>query len=70
MLTILSQGAGSDRRMPTVSGPKQCPQHAVDACERQHDPDHDDDFLTRLEKLCQERFKESILAREGMELEM
>lgn len=35
-----------------------------------HDPDHDDDFLTRMEKLCQERFKESLLAREGMELEM
>lgn len=35
-----------------------------------HDPDHDDDFLTRLEKLCQERFKESLLAREGLELEM
>ena len=35
-----------------------------------HDPDHDDEFLTRLEKLCQERFKESVLAREGMELEM
>ncbi len=34
-----------------------------------HDPDHDDDFLTRLEKLCQERFKDSVLAREGMELE-
>lgn len=35
-----------------------------------HDPDHDDDFLARIEKLCQERFKESLLAREGMELEM
>ncbi len=35
-----------------------------------HDPDHDDEFLIRLEKLCQERFKESLLAREGMELEM
>lgn len=35
-----------------------------------HDPDHDDDFLTRIEKLCQEHFKESLLAREGMELEM
>lgn len=35
-----------------------------------HDPDHDDDFLTRMEKLCQERFKECLLAREGMELEM
>lgn len=35
-----------------------------------HDPNHDDDFLARMEKLCQERFKECIVAKEGMELEM
>jgi phosphoribosyl 1,2-cyclic phosphodiesterase len=35
-----------------------------------HDPDHDDEFLSRLEKLCQERFKECLVAREGMELEV
>jgi phosphoribosyl 1,2-cyclic phosphodiesterase len=35
-----------------------------------HDPDHDDAFLTRMERLCQERFKECVVAREGMELEM
>ncbi|QIF02668.1 MBL fold metallo-hydrolase [Roseimicrobium sp. ORNL1] len=35
-----------------------------------HDPDHDDDFLSRMEKLCQERFKECLLARDGMELEL
>jgi len=35
-----------------------------------HDPNHDDEFLTRMEKLCQERFKECVLAKEGMELEM
>ncbi len=33
-----------------------------------HDPEHDDDFLRRMEKLCQERFPNSLLAREGMEL--
>lgn len=35
-----------------------------------HDPDHDDEFLLRIEKLCQERVKDSLLAREGMELEL
>src|ERR1039457_3597693 len=35
-----------------------------------HDPDHDDEFLLRLEKLCQERFKECVVAREGTELEL
>ncbi|RBP46223.1 phosphoribosyl 1,2-cyclic phosphodiesterase [Roseimicrobium gellanilyticum] len=35
-----------------------------------HDPDHDDEFLTRMEKLCQGRFKECLLAKEGMELEL
>lgn len=33
-----------------------------------HDPDHDDEFLLRIEKLCQERFPNSVLAREGMEI--
>ena len=35
-----------------------------------HDPEHDDEFLLRLEKLCQERFKECVVAREGTELEL
>ena len=30
-----------------------------------HDPDHDDDFLRKQEKICQERFKFCELAREG-----
>jgi phosphoribosyl 1,2-cyclic phosphodiesterase len=33
-----------------------------------HDPEHDDEFLLRIEKLCQERFPNSVLAREGMEI--
>ena len=33
-----------------------------------HDPEHDDEFLLRMEKLCQERFPNSVLAREGMEI--
>lgn len=33
-----------------------------------HDPDHDDEFLLRMEKLCRERFAETVLAREGMEI--
>jgi phosphoribosyl 1,2-cyclic phosphodiesterase len=33
-----------------------------------HDPDHDDEFLLRMEKLCQRRFPNSQLAREGMEI--
>jgi phosphoribosyl 1,2-cyclic phosphodiesterase len=33
-----------------------------------HDPEHDDEFLLRIEKLCQERFPESVLARQGMEI--
>ncbi|MGE5212318.1 MAG: MBL fold metallo-hydrolase [Nitrospirota bacterium] len=33
-----------------------------------HDPEHDDDFLLRMEKLCQGRFRDSELAREGMEI--
>ena len=33
-----------------------------------HDPEHDDAFLLRIEKLCQGRFPNTVLAREGMEL--
>jgi ribonuclease BN (tRNA processing enzyme) len=33
-----------------------------------HDPDHDDKFLERAEKLCRERFPNAVLAREGMEI--
>ena len=33
-----------------------------------HDPDHDDEFLLRIEKLCQARFANAVLAREGMEI--
>ena len=33
-----------------------------------HDPEHDDEFLERIEKLCQERFPNAVLAREGMEI--
>jgi len=33
-----------------------------------HDPDHDDEFLERAEKLCRERFPNAVLAREGMEI--
>lgn len=35
-----------------------------------HDPDHDDKFLTHMEKQCQQRFKESLMAREGMKIEI
>jgi phosphoribosyl 1,2-cyclic phosphodiesterase len=33
-----------------------------------HDPEHDDDFLDRIERLCQERFAGAVLARERMEI--
>jgi phosphoribosyl 1,2-cyclic phosphodiesterase len=33
-----------------------------------HDPDHDDDFLLRMERLCQARFPNCLLAREGSEI--
>ena len=33
-----------------------------------HDPEHDDEFLERIEKLCRERFSNTVLAREGMEI--
>jgi len=32
-----------------------------------HDPDHDDEFLKMQEKICQDRFKDCELAREGIE---
>lgn len=35
-----------------------------------HDPDHDDQFLMKMERLCQDRFKDCALAREGMEFEL
>jgi phosphoribosyl 1,2-cyclic phosphodiesterase len=35
-----------------------------------HDPDHDDEFLLRIEKLCQERFPNAKLAREGKEISL
>lgn len=35
-----------------------------------HDPDHDDEFLRKKEKECQDRFKDCILAREGMEFDV
>jgi phosphoribosyl 1,2-cyclic phosphodiesterase len=35
-----------------------------------HDPDHDDEFLRKREKECQERFKDCVLAREKMEIEI
>jgi ribonuclease BN (tRNA processing enzyme) len=33
-----------------------------------HDPEHDDEFLRRIEKLCRERFPNTVLARERMEI--
>jgi hypothetical protein len=33
-----------------------------------HDPEHDDEFLDRIERLCRERFPNTTLAREGMEI--
>ena len=35
-----------------------------------HDPEHDDSFLDTMEKLCRERFPETFLAREAMELSL
>jgi phosphoribosyl 1,2-cyclic phosphodiesterase len=35
-----------------------------------HDPDHDDEFLKKMEKQCQQRFKDCFLAREKMEIEI
>jgi phosphoribosyl 1,2-cyclic phosphodiesterase len=33
-----------------------------------HDPEHDDIYLDRVEKECQSRFPNTVLAREGMEI--
>ena len=33
-----------------------------------HDPEHNDDFLLRMEKLCQGRFPNTQFARERMEI--
>src|SRR6266550_3913932 len=35
-----------------------------------HDPEHDDEFLQRIENLCRERFPNAVLAREGMEISL
>lgn len=35
-----------------------------------HDPNHDDQFLTQIEKRCQDRLKTCTLAREGMTVEV
>ena len=35
-----------------------------------HDPDHDDEFLRKMEKICQDRIKTCALAREGMQIEL
>jgi len=35
-----------------------------------HDPDHDDKFLTKIEKKCQVKFPDCVLAREKMEIEI
>ena len=35
-----------------------------------HDPDHDDAFLRAIEKKCQDRFRDCVLAREGMVIEI
>lgn len=35
-----------------------------------HDPDHDDLFLSNIEKKCQARFPNCLLAREQMEIEI
>ncbi len=35
-----------------------------------HDPDHNDEFLRKIEKRCQDRFKDCLLAREGMNIEI
>lgn len=35
-----------------------------------HDPDHNDAFLNKIEKECQQRFTNCVLAREQMEIEL
>ena len=33
-----------------------------------HDPEHNDEFLSKIEKKCQKRFPNCFLARENMEI--
>ena len=33
-----------------------------------HDPDHDDEFLQKMEKKCREKFKDLIFARDNLEV--
>ena len=35
-----------------------------------HDPEHDDQFLTDLEKECQREFSDCFVAREGEEVDL
>ena len=35
-----------------------------------HDPEHDDNFLSEIERACQKRFSASFLTREGMTVEL
>ncbi len=35
-----------------------------------HDPDHDDEFLAKIEKKCQDRLSNCALAREGMQIHL
>ena len=35
-----------------------------------HDPDHNDEFLLRVEEECQKHFPRVVLAREKMEIEL
>jgi len=35
-----------------------------------HDPEHDDVFLTGMEKKCRDRFPGAVMAREGMEIDI
>ena len=35
-----------------------------------HEPEHDDEFLQRMENLCRERFPDVVLAREGIEIQL
>jgi phosphoribosyl 1,2-cyclic phosphodiesterase len=35
-----------------------------------HDPEHDDEFLTAMEKKCQDRMKDCLIAREGMRIKL
>ncbi len=39
-------------------------------CITHHDPDHDDDFLIKMESQCKDRFPNCFLAREGMVIDV